>query len=174
MSAPPDTERPERPELPARADRVPVVARVFAVVLLVALVSMGWHAIEKWPFTGWRLYSNMKGPTAGSYFAFRVDGEGAVHRVDYQDMPDAYSRAPYLLEKFDRYPAEKREAVCDAIAEGQRGEGYDVDAIHIYWERYRVRIVDGERVKDRIEREFRWSCAEAPGYDGPPDAEVDA
>jgi hypothetical protein len=145
----------------ADTDRVPVLARVFAIGLILALAYMAWNANEKWPFTGWRLYSNTKGPTAGSYFAFRVDGNGALHRVDYQDMPDAYSRAPYLLEKFDRYPDERREEVCDAIAEGQRGEGYDVDAIHIYWERYRVQIVDGERVKTRIEREFGWSCAEA-------------
>lgn len=155
-------------------DRVPVAARVFAIALLVALAWTGWHAIEKWPFTGWRLYSNMKGPTAGSYFAFRVDGDGGLHRVDYQDMADAFSRAPYLLEKFDRFPDPTREAVCEAIAEGQRREGYDVDAIHVYWERYRVRIVGGERVKERIEREFRWSCAEAPGYVGPADAEVGA
>lgn len=152
---------------PPPTDRVPVAARVFAIALLLAIVYTGWNAVERWPFTGWRLYSNLKGPTAGSYFAFRVDGDGARHRVDYQDMPDAYSRAPYLLEKFDRYPEARREAVCDAIAEGQRGEGYDVDAIHVYWERYQVRIVDGARVKDRIERDFRWSCAEVPGYDGP-------
>ena len=148
----------------AASDRVPVAARLFAIALLGALVYTGWNAVEKWPFTGWRLYSNRKGPTAGSYFAFRVDSDGRTHRVDYQEMPDAYSRAPYLLEKFDRYPDQQREAVCAAIAEGQRGIGLDVDAIHIYWERYEVRIVDGARVKDRIEREFRWSCAEVPGY----------
>lgn len=154
-------------------DRVPVLGRVFSIALLVALAYFGWNTIEKWPFTGWRLYSTMKGPTAGSYFAFRVDADDVLHRVDYKALPDAYSRAPYLLEKFHKFPDARREAVCAAIAEGERGEGRDVEAIHVYWERYRVRIVDGERVKDRIEREFRWSCAEAPGYDGPPDAVVE-
>lgn len=157
----------------ARRDRVPVAGRVFAVVLLVTLVWFGWNKVERWPFTGWRLYSNMKGNTSGSFFPFRVDADGGLHRVDFTAMPDAYSRAPYLLEKFERYSDAQREAVCDAIAEGERGEGRDVEAIHIYWERYRVRLIDGERVKDRIEREFRWSCAEAPGYDGPDDAVVD-
>lgn len=157
----------------ARRDRVPVAGRVFAVVLLVTLTWFGWNKVEYWPFTGWRLYSNMKGSTAGSFFPFRVDADGALHRVDFTAMPDAYSRAPYLLEQFERFSDPQREAVCDAIAEGERGEGREVEAIHVYWERYRVRIVDGERVKDRIEREFRWSCAEAPGYDGPPDAVVE-
>ena len=158
---------------PVAPDRVPVLGRVFAVALLVTLAYFGWNTIEKWPFTGWRLYSNMKGNTAGSYFAFRVDGDDVLHRVDFTALPDAYSRAPYLLEKFDKYDAARREAVCDAIAEGERGDGNDVRAIHVYWERYRVRVIDGERVKDRIERDFRWSCAEAPGYDGPPDAVVE-
>jgi hypothetical protein len=151
---------------------VPVLARVFALALVAALAYCGWNAVEKWPFTGWRLYSNMKGNTAGSYFAFRVDRDDVAHRVDYTELPDAYSRAPYLLEKLDRTPEARREAICDAIAEGERGEGRDVRAIHIYWERYRVRIVGGERVKDRIERELRWSCAEVPGYEGPTMVEV--
>lgn len=147
--------RPDQPD-----DGVPILARVFAVALLLALAYTGWNAVERWPFTGWRLYSNTKGPTAGSFFAFRVDDAGRLHRVDYTRLPDAYSRAPYLLEKFDRRTAAEREPVCEAIAAGERGEGRSVDAIHVYWERYQVRIVDGERVKDRIEREFRWSCAE--------------
>lgn len=146
-----------------------MVARVFSVALLCSLVWFGWNKIEHWPFTGWRLYSNMKGNTSGSYFPFRVDADGVLHRVDFTAMPDAYSRAPYLLEKFDRFSDAQREAVCDAIAEGERVGGREVEAIRIFWERYRVRIVDGERVKDRIEREFRWSCAEEPGY-VPPDA----
>lgn len=143
-------------------DRVPVVARCVAILLLVALAFTGWTALERWPFTGWRLYSNVKGPTAGSYFAFRVDADGVRHRVDYAAMPDAYSRAPYLLEKFDRYTPAQREAVCAAIAEGQRVTGNEVAAIEVLWERSRVRIVDGRRVKERIERDPRWVCAEEP------------
>jgi len=145
----------------ADSDRVPRLARIFALVLIGALAWFGWNAIERWPLTGWRLYSNTKGNTAGSYFAFRLAPDGSLHRIDYQDLPDAYSRAPYLLEKFDRRSDAEREHVCDALAVGERDEGRAVDAIHIYWERYRVRLVDGERVKDRIEREFRWACAES-------------
>jgi hypothetical protein len=142
-------------------DRVPVLARVVALTLIGALGWFGWNAIEKWPFTGWRLYSNMKGNTAGSFFAYRLDPDGSLHAIDYRELPDAYSRAPYLLEKFDRRTDAQREAVCRAIAEGERGEGREVDAIHIFWERYRVRLIDHERVKDRIERELRWECAES-------------
>jgi hypothetical protein len=141
-------------------DRVPAAARVFVVLLIGALLYFGWNAIEKWPFTGWRLYSEIKGDTAGSFFAYRLAPDGSVHAIDYQELPDAYSRAPYLLEKFDRRTEEERERVCDSLANGERGEGREVDAIQIYWERYRVRLVDHERVKDRIERDLRWTCAD--------------
>ena len=140
-------------------DRVPAAARVFVLLLIGALVYFGWNAIEKWPFTGWRLYSEIKGDTAGSFFAYRRAPDGSVHVIDYGALPDAYSRAPYLLEKFDRRTEEERERVCDSLAHGERAEGREVDAIQIYWERYRVRLVDHERVKDRIERDLRWTCA---------------
>ena len=141
-------------------DRVPAAARLFVLLLIGALLYFGWNAIEKWPFTGWRLYSEIKGDTAGSFFAYRLARDGSVHAIDYQELPDAYSRAPYLLEKFDRRSEEERERVCDSLADGERAEGRDVDAIQIYWERYRVRLVDHERVKDRIERDLRWTCAD--------------
>lgn len=155
-----------------RDDRAPWLARVFAVLLIGSIVYTGWNAIERWPYTGWRLYSGMRGPTAGSFFASWVDEDGGVHRVDYTEIPDAYSRAPYLLEKFERRTRAEREPVCEALATAYRDQGHEVAAILIHWERYKVGIRDGERTKDRIERELRWSCAEAPGYDAP--AELDA
>jgi hypothetical protein len=69
--------------------------------------------------------------TAGSFFAFRVAPDGSLQRVDYTQIPDAYSRAPYLLEKLDRRSAAEREPVCAALAEAYRDQGVDVDAIHM-------------------------------------------
>jgi hypothetical protein len=144
----------------SRDDRVPLLGRVFAVAIIGALLWFSLNAIEHWPFTGWRLYSTMKGPTAGSFFAYRVGPDDGLHRIRYHDLPDAYSRAPYLLEKFDRRSAAERERVCDSLAKGEREAGREVAAIHIYWDRYEVKLVDGDRVKKHVEHEFRWSCAD--------------
>ena len=140
-------------------DRVPAAGRVFVVLLIGALLYFGWNAIEKWPFTGWRLYSEIKGSTAGSFFAYRLAPDGSVHAIDYQELPDAYSRAPYLLEKFERRTPAERERVCDSLAKGERDQGREVAAIHIYWDRYEVKLINGDRVKEHIEHEFRWECA---------------
>jgi hypothetical protein len=151
---------PASDDVDDRDDRVPVMGRIVAIVILGALLWFGMNAIEKWPFTGWRLYSTLKGPTAGSFFAYRLGPEGGLHGIRYHDLPDAYSRAPYLLEKFDRRTAAERERVCDSLANGEREAGREVAAIHIYWDRYEVKLLDGDRVKKHVEHEFRWSCAD--------------
>ena len=150
-------------EEPARTDVPDVVGwpiRAGVLTVIAVILVFGVLEVEAWPITGWRLYSNTKGPTAGSYFAFRVAPDGSEHRVEYPRLPDAYSRVPYLLEKFDRFDAAEQEALCRAIAEAERDQGRATTAITIYRERYRVAIVDGERRKHRIEREFRATCAE--------------
>lgn len=134
---------------------------VAAVLLALALLfAAGVGTKEWWPFTGWRLYSNMKGPTSGSYFAYRVDPSSEEHVLDYHDLPDSYARAPYILEKFPKLDAEQRDSLCDALAHGERQEGRRVSTIRIYWEKRRVVPVDGERHTKLLERELYATCAE--------------
>ena len=143
----------------ADTDRVPAAARVFVLVLIGALLYFGWNAIEKWPFTGWRLYSNTKGPTAGTFVAYRVGPSGAEHEIDYHDLPYSYQRAPYVLNKFPHSSAATRESVCDGLAHGERDAGRPVQAIRVYWELRRVVPVNGERHTRLVERELRYTCA---------------
>ena len=136
------------------------LVRAIVVLVLTMLLVAGIATIEFWPFTGWRLYSNTKGPTSGSYFAYRVDRTGEEHVVDYHDLPYAYARAPYILDKFPRLDGEKRDALCSALAQGEREEGRPVAAIRVYWERRRVVPVDGERRTKLFERELYATCAQ--------------
>ena len=136
------------------------LVRAIVVLALTTLLVAGIATIELWPFTGWRLYSNTKGPTSGSYFAYRVDPAGEEHAVDYHDLPYAYARAPYILNKFPRLDASRRDALCSALAQGEREEGRPVAAIRVYWERRRVVPVDGERRTKLFERELNATCAQ--------------
>ena len=135
--------------------------RVKAVVLLALalLLVAGVATVEAWPFTGWRLYSNTKGPTAGGYFAYWVGNDGAEHKVNYDDLPYSYRRAPYVLDKFPRSDAATREEVCDALVHGERNNGRDVASIRVYWEVRRVVPVNGERHTKLLERALSYTCA---------------
>jgi hypothetical protein len=138
--------------------RVRFVVGLALAMLLVAGVA----TIEAWPFTGWRLYSNTKGPTAGSYFAYREAPDGTEHKIEYDRLPYSYQRAPYVLNKFPSSDPETRETVCDALAHGERQAGRPVAEIHVYWELRRVVPVDGERHTKLLARELRYTCARSP------------
>jgi hypothetical protein len=141
-------------------DRVGWRVRLGFFLVVGVLVWAALTPTEWWPLTGWRLYSNRKGPTSGSYFAYRVAPDGSEHEIDYQRIPDAYRRAPYLLEKFPRLGGAGREEICAALAHAERGEGRAVTAIHVYWDRYQVLIRDGERSTKQLEHDLRYTCAE--------------
>ena len=133
--------------------------KVIVLLTLAMLFIAGTFTIEAWPFTGWRLYSNTKGPTAGSFIAYRVGPNHGEHLVDYHDLPYAFQRTPYVLNKFPSSSANEREDACDGIAQGEREAGRPVAAIRIYWEVRRVVPVNGERHTKLIERELRYRCA---------------
>jgi hypothetical protein len=144
----------------ADADQVPWPIKAAVLALLGLMLVGGLAAIEEWPLTGWRFYSHLRGPTVGDYVAYRVGPRGDEHPVDYQRLPDAYSRTPQLLDKFPRYENGTREAVCIGIAEGERGEGHPVAAIHVYQERHGLRTIDGERRILVEDRQLRYVCAD--------------
>jgi hypothetical protein len=133
--------------------------KAIIVLLLGMLLIAGIATIEAWPFTGWRLYSNTKGPTAGSYYAYRVAPDGSEHKIEYNRLPYSYQRAPYVLNKFPSSDPATREAVCDALAHGERQAGRPVMKIRIYWEVRRVVPLNGERHTKLLTREFRYACA---------------
>ncbi|MSO79784.1 MAG: hypothetical protein EXQ79_09300 [Acidimicrobiia bacterium] len=149
------TESAQSVDGPSR--RVKAIVLIALTLLLVAGVS----TIEAWPFTGWRLYSNTKGPTAGTFVAYRVGPDHDEQLVDYHNLPYAFQRTPYILNKFPRSSAREREAACDGIAQGEREAGRPVIAIRVYWELRRVVPIGGERHTKLLERELRYTCSRA-------------
>lgn len=146
-------------ESPQTRDGLGVLGKGAVVLVLAFLLVAGIHDTHSWP-VDWRLYSNTKGPTAGGYYVYRVGPQGGEHAVDFDELPYAYQRTRYILNRIARVDASTREAICDAIAHGVRDEGRHVDEIRLYWERRRVIPVDGERRTKLIERELRYTCAQ--------------
>ena len=105
------------------------------------------------------------------------DGDAWCHIDAYDDVPLTLvvRTGEPLLADLDDLPARFAGVVASNTMQ-PTGDHDPGDAFRA-WRDYSQtaeefaigRIVDGERVKDRIEREFRWSCAEEPGY-VPPDA----
>ena len=148
---------------PAITDAGPSrLLKVGVVAFLLWFVWVGWSGFEEWPFTGWRLYSLPRGPTITEYRPYAVGPDGVERSIDFSSFPIAYYHGKILVRRFARYSQSQRDALCDAIAEGERGEGRAVSAIRIYRVEDTLRERGGRQVKD-TQRELRYTCANDGG-----------
>jgi len=147
-------------DAPARgAAVVPRWARVFVGGLVAAVLVCGLLGVEWWPFTGWRLYSQERTDSRVVWEAATVAPDGTETVVEPNDLPLGYRHVELLLADFPDYDSEEREDICDAIAEGVRGEGDAVASVRVYRVDERLREID-DGVELERQPELRYECAE--------------
>jgi hypothetical protein len=134
--------------------------RVLVLGLLAALLVCGLAGVEWWPFTAWKLYSQVRTDSRVVWEASTVAADGRETAVDPNGLPLGYRHVELLLARFPGYSSEKREEICDAIAEGARDEGEEVVAVRVYRVDERLRETGGDVTLER-EPELRYECAEA-------------
>ena len=128
-------------------------ARVFVLGFLSVFALCGLVGFEAWPFTGWRLFSEVRGPTQVGWQAVTVDGAGAERPVPFDRMARGFSGALHLMARLGSAPPEERRAVCGAWAgEVERLGGAPVAAVRVYRTAFAVR--DGALQS----RELRVEC----------------
>jgi hypothetical protein len=133
--------------------------RVLVLGLLAVLLVCGLVGIEWWPFTGWRLYSQVRTDSRVVWEAATVAPDGTETVVDPNDLPLGYRHVELLLARFPDYTADEREDVCAAIAEGARDEGNGVASVRVY--RVEERLVEeDDGVAEWRVPELRYECAE--------------
>ena len=117
---------------PAGEERVPARIRAFVWLFLAAFALCGFAKIEAWPFTGWRLFSELRHERTVSWRAMSVSASGAETRFSFGDLPAGYHWGANILSSFASRPASEQTAACDAWTEAARSRGLDVAAIRIY------------------------------------------
>jgi hypothetical protein len=105
--------------------------RALHLFLLVFAIT-GLFTLELFPFSGFRLFAEVRGPDR-EYWELRVvDGRGLEHPLHLSDLPLAYRSTTTLIDGFaDRSPAQ-RDAVCAAWAQPLRDAGETVLEVRIY------------------------------------------
>jgi hypothetical protein len=109
----------------------PRLRRTVHVFLLVFALAGVAH-LELWPFTGFRLFSELRGSERTAWSIAAVDLTGAEHTIELHDLPVAYRNTSKLLEGFDHRSPASRDAVCDAWAEPMRKAGHEVARVRVY------------------------------------------
>jgi hypothetical protein len=129
--------------------------RAFVGVFLALFVGCGLLQVEAWPFSGWRLFSELRTDEVRGWLATSVDAAGIERPIPFGSFPDAYRGQLHVLQGFEGLSTSQRLDVCHAWArELAAGTGIDAVEIRIY------ATTDSARAPDGGERQLRHTCPE--------------
>ena len=81
-----------------------------------AVAACGLAGVEAWPLTGWRLFSERRGPVATRLEARAVAADGTEVPIPFGRLPSAYSGSVPVLRDMAGQRPEQREPACGAWA----------------------------------------------------------
>jgi hypothetical protein len=99
---------------------------------LAVFVLTGLLHLELFPFSAFRLFSELRPAERQSWQLRAVDSEGAEHRLDLAELPLAYRNSTRLLLDFPDLDPTERDAICDGWAAHGRAAGDDIVQVHVY------------------------------------------
>jgi hypothetical protein len=133
----------------------PVSSRTRHLVHLFLLVFAitGIAHIELYPFSAFRLFSELRGDERHGWQLRAVDDEGEEIGISLGDLPLGYRQTVRLIPGMADLSEDERDEICDAWAGPLRARGIDVVRVRIYRTVASVRP-DGPP----LERTLKYEC----------------
>jgi hypothetical protein len=111
---------------------VPARTRHLVHAFLLVFAIAGVARLELFPFSGFRLFSELRGSERTSYQLRAVDAEGDEVPIALGDLPLGFRQTTRLIPSMaDMAPAE-RDELCDAWAAPRRAAGDEVVSVRVY------------------------------------------
>ena len=123
---------------------------VHAFLLVFAITGIA-H-IELYPFSGFRLFSELRDDERLGWQLKAVDDEGEEIGIDLDDLPLGYRHTARLIPGMAHLSADERDAICDAWVGPLRARGIHVVRVRIYRTVVSIRP-DGPPPERRLEYE---------------------
>jgi hypothetical protein len=115
-----------------REPEVSARTRLFVYAFLLVFAITGVAHLERYPFSGFRLFSEVRGEIRTSWELRAVDDTGREVEIDVDHLPLGYRQAKRLIATMDDLDAHERDALCDAWATPLRESGVRVAKVRIY------------------------------------------
>ncbi|MET0901947.1 MAG: hypothetical protein ABWZ52_01785 [Acidimicrobiales bacterium] len=116
----------------ARAPDVSPLTRHLVHAFLLVFAVTGIARLELYPFSGFRLFSEVRGENRTSYQLRAVDDEGEEVAISLGHMPLGYRQTAKLVPGLRDLSQEERDEICDAWAQPLRERGVEVVGVRIY------------------------------------------
>jgi hypothetical protein len=112
----------------------PVSARTRHLVhaFLLVFAITGIAHLELYPFSGFRLFSELRGDERKGWQLRAVDADGGEVVFRLGDLPLGYRQAVRLIPEMDDMTQAERDEICNAWAGPLRARGLDVVGVRIY------------------------------------------
>jgi hypothetical protein len=120
--------------MPVADEGPPVSARTRRLLHLFLLVFAitGVAHLELFPFSGFRLFSELRPAERQSWQLRAVDEAGDEIPIRLGELPLGYRNSSIRLRAFDDLTAAERDDICDAWAEPLRDSGTVVTRVRVY------------------------------------------
>jgi hypothetical protein len=118
--------------LDEQAHAVPRRTRALVYAFLGVFAITGLAHLEAWPFTGFRLFSELRTSERETWVVVAVDRRGDETHVDLSDLPVGSRGSAKLIDGFDDLSRSERDAVCHAWVEPRQERGEDVAEVRVY------------------------------------------
>ena len=100
--------------------------------MLALVLVCGVTGLEAWPFSGFRLFSQVRTPHVVSYRLATVDHAGTEHALPFRRLPAGCRGVNLDLDAAANGPAAAWTAVCRAMVDGARAARDDVSSVRVY------------------------------------------
>lgn len=104
---------------------------VYAFLLVFAIT--GFAHLELFPFSGFRLFSEVRTAERHSWQLRAVDDDGNETAVPLSTLPRGDRHTTARLEEFADLSAASRDETCDEWAESVRAGGVEVSSVRVYY-----------------------------------------
>ena len=103
---------------------------VHAFLLVFAITGIA-H-LELYPFSGFRLFSELRGDERRGWQLRAVDDEGEEVGISLGHLPLGYRQTARLIPGMADMSADERDEICNAWADPLRARGVEVVRVRIY------------------------------------------
>jgi hypothetical protein len=127
-------------------DRVPRFARPFVAWLVAMMAASAIFVWEPWPFTSFRLFSQLRAPDQGAWSATAVLADGEEVAYPLGGLPRGFRGFSFVMPEFVGADAQRRKELCrtwvDAAPEliGRRAI-----RVNVYFRRWDLSKRSGDR-----------------------------
>ena len=99
---------------------------------LLVFAITGVAHLEVYPFSGFRLFSELRSNERVGWQLVAVDEEGNEVPIHLDDLPLGYRQSARVIPGMAHRSADERDEICDAWAAPLRARGVDVVRVRIY------------------------------------------